>query len=449
MWFIPTRNRPEAMKAFIQAVRESGDNPDIAVMIDGDPYDIEWPDEWHIHVSSEHLELQRALNELFKLYPNEKTYGFMVDHTRPRIPGWSKQLEEAAGDWNIALCDDLHNRINPRNGLKRITSATCFGGELIRSLGYIWPDFCVHLYGDDALEEIGHELGIVKNVDVKVHDLQLGEGDTKPDGNHQRMYQGKPYAFDDERNFYEWQANVKPDLMERLDSLIPEDCKGNRPKKITICCVQSNNYLGRGAEYVNILHDMILRNMSPEIQYRFICFTDDSTGINHWIETKPLPEADLQGWWNKLALFKRGVLKEGTQVFFFDLDTLVVSDLTEVMGYDGDLCLLRDFYRPDGLGSGLMSWKPESNYHIWDRWVACEKPLLAGGDQSWIERVAIDCDRWQDACPEKVISYKANCAPYPTKEASIVCFHGEPRPHGCTQKWVQDIWKVGDVSIGE
>jgi hypothetical protein len=24
-----------------------------------------------------------------------------------------------------------------------------------------------------------------------------------------------------------------------------------------------------------------------------------------------------------------------------------------------------------------------------------------------------------------------------------VCFHGEPKPDNCTQKWVQDCWKIG------
>jgi hypothetical protein len=28
----------------------------------------------------------------------------------------------------------------------------------------------------------------------------------------------------------------------------------------------------------------------------------------------------------------------------------------------------------------------------------------------------------------------------------VVCFHGEPRPHNCTQAWVQDIWRVGGAS---
>lgn len=446
MWFIPTRNRPELMLELIESIKRSGDTPDVAVMVDGEPYDIAWPQGWHIHVSSEHLEFQRAFNELLKLHPNENTYGILTDHARPETPGWSRSMEAEAGDWNAVFCDDIRNRINPKSGLKRVTSASCYGGELIRSLGYIWPDFCVHLYGDDALEELVHELGIIKHSPVIVKDLHFIEGEIKQDSNHERIYQGIPYAENDRLAFYKWKDEVKPNLIKRLRETIPSECIGDSPERITIVCVQAGNYQGCGSLYVNNLYDMILRNVPVGLQYRFICFTDNTEGLDGWIENKPLPEANLKGWWNKLSLFKKGVLEEGEQVFFFDLDTLVISALDEIFTYRGSFCALSDFYRRSYLGSGLMSWKPEDNYDIWDKWVAAGKIWLSAGDQTWIQQIRKTYDKWQEVFPEKVISYKSHCKPYPTQNASIVCFHGEPRPHNCTQNWVQDIWKVGGTS---
>ena len=445
MWFIASRNRPDAMKELIKAIDESGDKPEVAVMLDGEPYDIDWPEGWHIHIAPEHLELQRAMNLLLKLHPNEKTYGMIVDHTRPRYPGWVKALEDAAGDWNISLSDDGYNRINPKTGLQRIASATCFGGELVRTLGWIWPDFCVHLYGDDAIEELGHELGLFRHVPVRVDDLQFTAGEVPLDNNHKRMYQGKHYALDDRAAYYRWRDTQKPGLIHLLKKVIPKECREETRKRVTVCCIQSNNYLDRGAEYVNNLADMVFRNMPDGVYFRFVCFTDDDTGINQSIETQPLPEKGLKGWWNKLALFKRGVFKPDEQVFFFDLDTLIVGNLGEFFDYSGDLCLLRDFYRPHGLGSGVMSWIPEKNYHIWDSFKFAGFPHLPGGDQAWIEKVSGDCDRWQDSFGG-IVSYKAHCKPYPPQKASIVCFHGEPRPHNCSQEWVRNIWKIGGAS---
>ena len=59
------------------------------------------------------------------------------------------------------------------------------------------------------------------------------------------------------------------------------------------------------AHYVNVLYDMVKRNMNDE--FNFICFTDDSTDINPDIEIRDLPEG-VEGWWNKLYLFKKGLL---------------------------------------------------------------------------------------------------------------------------------------------
>jgi hypothetical protein len=83
MWFIPTRNRPDAIRELIHSMESAGSVPECAVMIDGplEPYEeIRWPVNWHIHNDSTHLELCGAMNALFKLYPNEKSYGFITDH---------------------------------------------------------------------------------------------------------------------------------------------------------------------------------------------------------------------------------------------------------------------------------------------------------------------------------------------------------------------------------
>ena len=213
-----------------------------------------------------------------------------------------------------------------------------------------------------------------------------------------------------------------------------------------ICCVQAGNYQGRGAEYVNNLHDMVLRNMPPQTPFRFICFTDNPDGLDEGIDVRPLPEQGLEGWWNKLALFKKGVFPEGERVVYFDLDTLIINALDDIVAYDGTLACLRDFYRPHGFGSGVMLWKVGADeFNVWDEWVIALKPKFPGGDQSWIEQFG-GIKALQDLFPKKFVSYKADCHPYPPQTAAVVCFHGEPRPHNCTQKWVQDVWKIGGAS---
>lgn len=449
MWFVPSRNRPDAMREFVAAVKASGDSPDVAVMLDCDPEQykgIDWPEHWHIHHSTEHLEFQRAFNELLRLHPGEKTYGLLTDHARPITSGWSQTMEREAGDWNLVLCADGKDRINPRTNYRRLTAAVCFGGDLIREVGCFWPDFCVHLYGDDAWEEIGHELGIVKHLpDVMVQDLHFTHGEIKVDDNHKRMYRGVPYAKADFDAYIQWKAHGKQPLLARLRDVIPN--RGKPSRVVNVVCVQTNNYCGMGADYVTRLYDMVMRNVPQGYPVRFVCFTDDISNLPAEIETHGLPMGQ-SGWWNKLALFQPGTFQPGDRVVYFDLDTLVINRLDDLFSYEGEFACLRDFYRPDGLGSGVMLWtETERTRRIWECWLDEAKPRIEGGDQAWIESVFPDADRLQDLFPGSIVSYKADCNPYPPRGTSVVCFHGYPRPHESTQKWVQDVWAVGGSSL--
>lgn len=205
---------------------------------------------------------------------------------------------------------------------------------------------------------------------------------------------------------------------------------------LTVACVNHGNYLGRGAEYVNILADAVRRHMPAA--HRFACFTDDAQGLDEGIETRPLPPG-LTGWWNKLYLFAPGALTG--RVLFIDLDTVVTDTLDDLAAYRGAFAALRDFYRPAGLGSGLMAWEAEKAHDIWAEWQKAGRPELPGGDQSWIERARPGADRLQDIVPGQIVSYKAHCSELGAPSGSrIVCFHGRPRPHEAGG-WVDLVWR--------
>jgi len=191
------------------------------------------------------------------------------------------------------------------------------------------------------------------------------------------------------------------------------------------------------SEYVNILADMVARSTTKP--HKFVCFTDDPEGIDPHIHTEALP-GELKGWWNKLWLFKKGVL-EG-RVLFLDLDTIITGNLDPFLEYSGDFALLRDFYR-DGYGSGVMVWNGDHS-HIWDDYVKAGYPVLSGGDQAWIENY--DAQLLQDLYPGKIVSYKVHAREWPPDGASIVCFHGNPNPHDYPSKWIEQVWRKGGLS---
>lgn len=222
----------------------------------------------------------------------------------------------------------------------------------------------------------------------------------------------------------------------------------NKPA-VTFCCLQAGNYCGRGSEYVNNLFDMVWRNTS--LPFRFVCLTDDPTGLEPAIQVMELP-SDLERWYGKLYFFKRGLFQDGERVIFLDLDTVIVGSLDEIAKYDGQFATLTDFYSPERVGPAVMMWKAgDYSASIWEEWVSEGKPRNDMGDLWWLNnldqgRFANRCDRLQKLFPGVFVSYKGNCRQGLPEGAKVVCFHGHPRPHEVTDEWVSAAWKVGGAT---
>lgn len=209
---------------------------------------------------------------------------------------------------------------------------------------------------------------------------------------------------------------------------------------LKIICVDNGNYLDRGREYVKILANMVARNLPIDTIYDFICFTDNPEPIDDGIKINKLP--NLKSWWAKLYLFKEGLFSKDDRIIYLDLDTVITGDLKDIINYDGAFAILRDFYRPHGLQSSVMSWRGDWGGHIWREYERANFPDISGGDQAWIEQHVLRPDIWQELYPKQFVSYKVNATSSIPNNAKIVVFHGEPRPHQCLG-WVKQFWKVG------
>ena len=213
-----------------------------------------------------------------------------------------------------------------------------------------------------------------------------------------------------------------------------------------VCVKQGTKY---GPEYVNILFDMVRRNLLEGTEGRFICFTDDPSGLSLGVQVEPLP-AYVKGWWSKLYLFNTGTFQKGDRVIYFDLDVVITGALDELVKYDGDFAILREFYTPDGWQSSVMALRAGYGREVWERWIGEGMPDLAGGDQEWIEQVLGKADILQDLYPGYFYSYKLHLNhKTPPRGSRVIVFHGEPKPDNCGDEWVEMVWKVGGGTAAE
>ena len=188
---------------------------------------------------------------------------------------------------------------------------------------------------------------------------------------------------------------------------------------VTVACVLKSGG-DFTPEYVYRLRDGIKANTT--VAYKFVCLTD----LDLDCETIPL-EHNLSGWWSKLELF----LLKG-KVVYFDLDTVINGDLDALLSYQHAFTMLSNLDGRGGLASGCMAWDGDFRY-LFDRWDASKAAEYTTpkkwGDQGWIsEQIEVVPDRMQLLFPDMFCSYKWGKIE-DRQKASVVLYHGLPRPH--------------------
>ena len=92
-------------------------------------------------------------------------------------------------------------------------------------------------------------------------------------------------------------------------------------QNVNVVCVNWGDKYA--SEYVTRLHAMVSRNTTKN--FKIYCLTDKPTAYQEPIVPIQLPTG-LEGWWNKMLLFKPGVLPEG-EYLYFDLDVVIVDNI--------------------------------------------------------------------------------------------------------------------------
>lgn len=242
-----------------------------------------------------------------------------------------------------------------------------------------------------------------------------------------------------------WQASAGTFESEPVPDPVP---KMEIDERITIALVLRSGGDTYNARYVNALAENIRNNISFKVKVAVL--TDIPKGIDMNIVDEIIPlKHKYKGWWSKIELFRPDIF-DCDRVVYMDLDTVVVGNIDEIVKYNTVFAGIRDLYHMTMLQTGILVWNPQFNHHIYHEFA--KNPVKAiedhsEGDAKWIRQTAYNYDFLQDEFPHKIVSFKAHCLNKTTGKiripphASIVCFHGRPRPHTITDPIITRHWK--------
>ena len=235
-----------------------------------------------------------------------------------------------------------------------------------------------------------------------------------------------------------------------------------------VLCIKWGNKFP--ADYVNKLYRMVERHLS--LPHRFVCLTDNTTGLNSEIETRSLLRTDLKHSYTKFELFEKKLHDITGQILFLDLDVVINGAVDNAQSAIDDLFL----FEPDAKFVGIKDWKIDcinascmrfnvgEHSYIIDNWFEairtkftiedCFDPTINGnkklyhdlnsfppavyrGDQEWTTRQLKDQNVDIIYYPSDWLqSYTAGY----DMNSKIVVFHGSPKPHEVEDAWVKENW---------
>lgn len=212
-----------------------------------------------------------------------------------------------------------------------------------------------------------------------------------------------------------------------------------------------------GAAYANTLHSMVRRHTTRPL--RFVCFTDDPTGLDPAIETKPLPVIDLPDshrWkaWRKIALLQPRLDDLSGKVLFLDLDVVITGGIDDFFDFEpaATYCVIENWTQ---MGSGIGNtsvFRLEVGAHteVYDTLMSdpAATVLAHPNSQTFQSRTIASRTFWpapwcvsfkHSLLPRFPLNY-VRTAPLPA-DAKVICFTGYPNPdHARDGVWPEKIW---------
>ena len=219
---------------------------------------------------------------------------------------------------------------------------------------------------------------------------------------------------------------------------------------ITVLCVWVDDKYP--VEYVERLRNMVARHLP--LPHRFICMTDKPYEVPEGVTPLVLDKAEVSpgfkhwpGWWSKMNVFRPF---NHDRRLYFDLDTVIVDDLTPLAEWDGPFGICENFTKLAGqdshgcnYGSCVMSLAPGFGYGIFEAFRNRDQHLheYPGGDQQFVEVAYPNATHLQNVMPKGYFLGYRDLTDTRPADAAIVVFAGANKPDNCEHQWIRDTWK--------
>jgi len=213
-----------------------------------------------------------------------------------------------------------------------------------------------------------------------------------------------------------------------------------------VACVRTGTKFG--FEYVIKLRNMLQRHLIKR-DYRVVCFTDQPERCE-WVDFIDVSAVGLKGWWAKMILFEPA-WRGGSQIIYFDLDTVIIGDLTPLLGVPDEFAILESPVRRAGnpsypcrFNSSVMTISGGRCAFMWERFDKRRSQLMLAhdryGDQAAIETLYPDAAILNRRMPKGFFCNYRDLTMIPPKDTSVINFGGPNKPHVCQIPWVQAAW---------
>ena len=234
-------------------------------------------------------------------------------------------------------------------------------------------------------------------------------------------------------------------------------------QSVNVLCIKWGRKYG--PEYVNKLRSMVSRNLSRP--HRFVCLTDDRSGIEPDIEVHDLPPIGIpdfdqrKPWtkghgWLKVTSFADPLYDLEGPTLFIDLDVVIVDSIDCFYEPEGEFLVIKEWDKKDETGNTSVYRYTVGRHrdmldHLRDR----QEEVLASvrNEQEFVTGYLSRQGKlgyWPDAWCR---SFKRHCVqgglrgwfqpPQIPPGAKIIAFHGKPNPPdaiaGVSGKWYRRV----------